>query len=98
MRHDQVELRILDTATIDGQQVQVDDAGTVASALRVAAHRQLDALQLEQQLDRLEIGLQLHCGVEKPRLVEHVARGCFVKGRGAHHVADLAHLGRDRGE
>ena len=88
MRHDEVVLRIGDASAIEGQDVEVDGARAPSARLGVPAKRELEAFQLREKLDGLEVGLELESRIEEMGLVEVVARRAVIEGRHLDHLAD----------
>jgi hypothetical protein len=66
--------------------------------VRIPAKRELQALELDQQIGRREIGLQLERRIEEVRLVEGVTRRGVVQRGDADDLADGAKLGDRRPE
>ena len=53
VRHDQVDLRVGDALSIDGQDVEVDKPRAPSAAIRIPPQRQLQALELAQEVGGL---------------------------------------------
>ena len=95
MRNDQVVLGIGHAQAVERQDVDVDHPRPPAPPLRITAQRRLEALELDQQVDRRQVGLELQGGVEEVRLIDPVARRAVVQRGDLHHLTDGAQL-RDR--
>ncbi len=95
MRHDQIVLGIGDASAIEGEDVEVDHARTPSAALWIPAQRELQALELDQEIGGRKIGLKLERGILKPRLIKRISgRGVVQRGH-ANDLADASQL-RDR--
>ena len=91
-------LRIGDALAIEGQDVEVDQPRAPSATIRIPAQRQLQALQLAQEVGGLQIGLQLEGGVQEVRLVDAAARRAVVQRGDADDLADPPQLGHRRAE
>lgn len=85
--NNQVVLGIGHAQAVEGKDVQVNHPRTPSATLRVPAQRELQALELDQEIDGREISLKLERRILKPRLIKRISgRGIVQRG----HANDLA--------
>ena len=99
MRDDQVQVHVGHAQPVEGQDVQVHGAGAEALSGGLAAERNLQPLQVGEQVTREDVRLQLQGGVGEDRLVKEVAGRRLVQARDADDLPNAFQLayGADKG-